>query len=197
MSSFRYLKRAVAAGLLLCLATPANSARIDPKLILALKQSVEETSSFPNSLNALTWLTDMSTRLEDRVPDTFYRIQLLNTVHAEATRAGLRPELVLALIEVESNFDRFAVSRSNARGLMQVMPFWKKEIGHPRDNLFHPGTNLRYGCTILKFYLDMAEGDIGEALALYNGRHEIADYLSRVMLSLNETWLPASYGFNK
>ena len=87
---------------------------------------------------AAAWLAAMSEQLEIRVPDPFYRIELLKSLHAEARRAALSPELVLALVEIESQFDRFAVSRSGARGLMQVMPFWKKEIGHPQDDLFHP-----------------------------------------------------------
>ena len=117
MSFYRLLKEVVAAGALLCtVAASADNARIDPKLVMALKQAVRETTGFSNQLKALTWLADMSTRLEYRIPDPFYRVQLLKTVHTEAARAGLRPELVLALIEVESTFDRFAVSRSGARG---------------------------------------------------------------------------------
>ena len=198
MSFYRLLKVVVAAGALLCtVAASADNARVDPKLVMALKQAVRETTGFSNQLKALTWLADMSTRLEYRIPDPFYRVQLLKTVHTEAARAGLRPELVLALIEVESTFDRFAVSRSGARGLMQVMPFWKKEIGHPGDNLFQPRINLRYGCTILKYYLDMTDGDINDALARYNGSYGEAIYSSRVMLAFNETWQPAAYGFNE
>jgi len=198
VSFYRLLKVVVAAGALLCtVAASADNARVDPKLVMALKQAVRETTGFSNQLKALTWLADMSTRLEYRIPDPFYRVQLLKTVHTEAARAGLRPELVLALIEVESTFDRFAVSRSGARGLMQVMPFWKKEIGHPGDNLFQPRINLRYGCTILKYYLDMTDGDINDALARYNGSYGEAIYSSRVMLAFNETWQPAAYGFNE
>ena len=197
MSFYRLLILVVAAGSLLCTVASADNARVDPKLVMALKQAVKETTGFSNQLKTLTWLADMSTRLEYRIPDPFYRVQLLQTVHSEASRAGLRPELVLALIEVESTFDRFAVSRSGARGLMQVMPFWKKEIGHPGDNLFQPRINLRYGCTILKYYLDMTDGDINDALARYNGSYGEAIYSSRVMLAFNETWQPAAYGFNE
>lgn len=197
MSFYRLLILVVAAGSLLCTVASADNARVDPKLVMALKQAVKETTGLSNQLKTLTWLADMSTRLEYRIPDPFYRVQLLQTVHGEASRAGLRPELVLALIEVESTFDRFAVSRSGARGLMQVMPFWKKEIGHPGDNLFQPRINLRYGCTILKYYLDMTDGDINDALARYNGSYGKAIYSSRVMLAFNETWQPAAYGFNE
>ena len=197
MSFYRLLAVVVAAGVLLCTVASADNARVDPKLVMALKQAVRETTGFSNQLKALTWLADMSTRLEYRIPDPFYRVQLLKTVHTEAARAELRPELVLALIEVESTFDRFAVSRSGARGLMQVMPFWKKEIGHPGDNLFQPRINLRYGCTILKYYLDMTDGDIKDALARYNGSYGKAIYSSRVMLAFNETWQPSAYGFEQ
>ncbi len=187
----------MAAGSLLFITAFADSDRVDPKLVMALKQAVKETPGFSNQLSAVTWLADMSVRLEYRIPDPFYRVQLLKSVHTEATRAGLRPELVLALIEVESSFDRFAVSASGARGLMQVMPFWKKEIGHPRDNLFQPRTNLRYGSTILKYYLDLADGDINDALARYNGSYGKTAYTSKVLLALNETWQPSSHRFNE
>ena len=170
----------------------AHSAEVDQKLVMALKQAVKETSGFSNQTNAVIWLAEMSSRLERSIPDTFYRIRLLKTVHTEATRAGLSPELVLALIEIESAFDRFAVSRSGARGLMQVMPFWKKEIGLPRDKLFNLRTNLRYGCTILKYYLDMENGNVDAALARYNGSYGKIEYPTKVLLALNETWqLPA------
>jgi soluble lytic murein transglycosylase-like protein len=197
MSLYRIISMVVAAGSLLCIVAFSDGSRVDPKLVMALKQAVKETPGPSNQLETLTWLADMSTRLEHRIPDPFYRVQLLKTVHTEAIRSGLRPELVLALIEVESTFDRFAVSRSGARGLMQVMPFWKKEIGHPGDNLFQPRTNLRYGCTILKYYLDLANGDTYDALARYNGSYGKAAYSSRVMLAFNETWQPSSYGFGE
>lgn len=171
----------------------AGQLPIDPKLVMALQQAVKETSSFSNRLDALTWLGDMSERLKRRIPDPFYRVKLLKTVHSEATRADLEPELVLALIEVESGFDRFAVSPSGARGLTQVMPFWKKEIGHPGDNLFQPKTNLRYGCTILKYYLNRAGGNVENALARYNGSFGHIEYPTKVMLAFNETWRPAAY----
>ena len=177
------------AGLLPAPAT-AESADVDQKLVMALKQAVKETAGFSDQADAVFWLADMSRRLESSIPDPFYRIRLLKTVHTEATRAGLSPELVLALIEIESAFDRFAVSRSGARGLMQIMPFWKKEIGLPRDKLFNPRTNLRYGCTILKYYLDMENGELNTALARYNGSYGKVEYPTKVLLALNETWQP-------
>ena len=126
----------------------------DPELREALRNAANAADSFEDRFDAEVWLTDMSRRLERQVPDTEQRMRILTRVHYEAARAELEPELVLAVIEVESNFDPYAVSVAGALGLMQVMPFWIKEIGRPDDNLIRVETNLRYGCTILKFYLD-------------------------------------------
>ena len=118
---------------------------------------------------AETWLNEMSGRLAKRIPDADYRTGFLRTVYYEATRAGLEPQLVLGLIEVESGFRKYAVSDAGARGYMQVMPFWVKEIGTGGQDLFHLSTNLRYGCTILRHYLDVENGDLYRALGRYNG----------------------------
>jgi len=119
------------------------------------------------------------------------RLQILKIAHGEAMRARLDPELVLAVIDVESNFDRFAVSYAGARGLMQVMPFWLKEIGRPQDNLFHITTNLRMGCTILRYYLDMEHGDLRHALERYNGSRGQRHYPDRVLDRLSRKWYKA------
>lgn len=193
MRVYRCIYALLIFGLLAGSPLSADDDAVDPNLILALKQAVKQTPSFSNQLSAITWLADMSERLRIVMPDPFYRVALLKTIHTEATRAQLKPELILALIEVESGFNRFAVSRSGARGLMQVMPFWKKEIGHPLDSLFDPRTNLRYGCTILKYYLDLTDDDLGEALAHYNGSYGEITYPTKVLLALNETWRPTSY----
>ena len=171
----------------------ADDTSVDPNLVLALKQSIREAPSFSSKKDAVVWLADMSERLKPRIPDPFSRVKLLKMIHSEATRAQLKPELVLALIEVESDFNRFAVSDSGAQGLMQVMPFWKKEIGHPQDNLFEPHINLRYGCTILKYYLDLMDGHLGEALAQYNGSYGEITYPTKVMYAFNENWHPMAY----
>jgi soluble lytic murein transglycosylase-like protein len=115
------------------------------------------------------WLLEMSERLAKRIPDSRVRIELLKTVHYEATRAGLDPQLVLGIIDVESGFKKYAVSSAGARGLMQVMPFWVGLIGEKDTNLFHLRTNLRFGCTILRHYLDLENGDLFRALGRYNG----------------------------
>ncbi len=126
----------------------ATSAKDDPELLKRLREAAQEPASFSDRFEAEVWLKDMSTRLGNRVADPEERIAILKGVHAEAQRHDLAPELVLAVIEVESNFDRFAISYAGARGLMQVMPFWLDEIGRPNDNLFDIDTNLRMGCTI-------------------------------------------------
>jgi soluble lytic murein transglycosylase-like protein len=166
----------------------APSAAVDPALRQALVNAVNSADSFENRYVAEVWLMDMSQRLERRLPDPRYRMELLRQVHLEATRAGLRPELVLAVIDVESDFNRWAISPAGARGLMQIMPFWLKEIGRPDDNLFHVETNLRFGCTILRYYLDMANGDLTEALARYNGSYGRYDYPERVYKALDRRW---------
>lgn len=160
----------------------------DDELRARLKAAIEEADSFQDRFDAEVWLSDMSNRLARRIPDVNERLELLRLVHREATRAGLPPELVLAVIEVESAFDRFAISVAGAQGLMQIMPFWLKEIGHPDDNLFHPQTNLRMGCTILKYYLDKENGDLRKALARYNGSAGKRKYPDKVFLALSQRW---------
>ena len=158
----------------------------------ALSRSINHETSvrlaFANPEDGYRWLATMSRRLEKRIPDPQQRLELLRHVHYEATRAGLEPELVLAVIDVESNFNRYAISSAGALGLMQIMPFWLQEIGQPGDNLFHIPTNLRFGCTILRYYLDMAKGDLTEALARYNGSYGRYEYPGRVFNALNKRW---------
>lgn len=134
------------------------------------------------------WLGEMSGRLEKRIPDARYREELLTTIHYEATRAGLDPQLVLGIIEIESAFRKYAVSGAGARGYMQVMPFWIEVIGRPEDNLFHMRTNLRYGCTILRHYLDIEKGDLFRALGRYNGSLGKATYPNLVRSAWEGKW---------
>ena len=158
----------------------------------ALKQMLLEAAnaadSFSDRFNAEVWLTDMSRRLEPQVSDPQQRLRILTRVHYEARRAGLEPELVLAVIDVESNFDRYAVSVAGALGLMQIMPFWLDEIGRPGDNLLHVDTNLRYGCTILRYYLDKENGDLRRALGRYNGSLGKRKYPNKVINRLTRKW---------
>jgi soluble lytic murein transglycosylase-like protein len=134
-----------------------------------LEKTIHGADSFADRFDAEVWLVDMSGRLSRYVKDSQQRLELLRAIHASATEAGLPPELVLAVIEVESHFDRFAISRVGAQGMMQVMPFWKDEIGRPDDNLTINATNLEYGCRILQFYLQREKGHLHRALARYNG----------------------------
>jgi soluble lytic murein transglycosylase-like protein len=136
---------------------------------------------FEDPTHGYRWLLEMSARLAKRIPDEKYRVELLKTVHYEATRAGLDPQLVLGLIWVESGFKKYAVSSAGARGLMQVMPFWRDLIGTPDDNLFHLRTNLRYGMVILRHYLDIEKGDLYRALGRYNGSLGRAEYPNMVL----------------
>lgn len=168
--------------------TPAQTPGVEPELKTLLVKAAGDSYSFNDRYDALVWLTDMSKRLEKKLPYPGFRIQLLKTVHHEAMRAGLKPELVLAVIHVESNFNPYAISVAGARGLMQVMPFWLKEIGKPGDSLFHVQTNLRYGCTILKYYLDKERGNLMHALARYNGSPGQRQYPAKIYHVLNTQW---------
>jgi soluble lytic murein transglycosylase-like protein len=153
-----------------------------------LKDAIKKSDSFADRYDAEVWLLDMSTRLAPFMPNPEERLDLLRAVHREARRAQLKPDLVLALIQIESKFDRFAVSRVGAQGLMQVMPFWKSDIGHPDDNLTNPETNLWYGCQILKYYMQKENGNWMQALARYNGSYGKLWYPARVMDAWRDRW---------
>ena len=134
------------------------------------------------------WLEEMDRRLARRMPDRQSRLELLRAVHYEALRSRLDPQLVLGLIEVESGFRKYAVSKAGARGYMQVMPFWVKQIGQPAHNLFHLRTNLAYGCAILRHYLDMERGDYFRALGRYNGSLGKPEYPNQVLAAWKGRW---------
>jgi soluble lytic murein transglycosylase-like protein len=160
----------------------------DPELRRLLKEAIQTDSGFEDRFHAQVWLLDMSQRLEKFVDDPETRVEMLKRIHYEARRVGLEPELVLALIEVESAFDEFAISVSGARGLMQVMPFWIDEINLSDSNLFKIHTNLRMGCTILRYYMDMEPHDLGRALARYNGSLGSTVYPNKVIRALHRNW---------
>ena len=143
---------------------------------------------FSDEIAAQKWLAAMSERLKNRMPDQAMREDFLRTVHYEATRAGLDPQLVLGLIQVESGFKKYAVSAVGARGFMQVMPFWVSSIGAPEHDLFHLRLNLRYGCTILRHYLDLEHGDLYRALGRYNGSLGQAQYPNAVVGAWRRYW---------
>lgn len=174
--------------LLILGATSVHATQVDADLRSLLKQTINQADSFEDRFDAEVWLVDMSGRLQRFIRDDKQRLSLLRAVHREATRAELQPELVLSVIQIESYFDRYALSYVGARGLMQVMPFWKKEIGRPEDNLMDIDTNLRYGCTILSYYLKKEKGDMIRALARYNGSLGKTKYPAKVLLAWEKRW---------
>lgn len=158
---------------------------VDQELRQALKDSINNASSFEDRFDAEVWLVTQSSKLQRFIPNATERVRLLQKIHHAATHADLDPELVLAVINIESHFNRFAVSRVGAQGMMQVMPFWKKEIGREHDNLTDIETNLKYGCAILKHYIKRENGHIANALARYNGSYGSYKYSKKVM----DVWL--------
>ena len=174
---------------LLCLPSHASLRQApEPELRTLLQRTVAEADSFQDRFDAEVWLLDMSTRMTRYIPVAEERLTLLRLVHREASKAGLRPDLVLALIHTESHFDRFAISSAGAQGMMQVMPFWKAELGRPQDNLTDNATNLRYGCTILSFYLRKENGNLSRALARYNGSLGKQTYPAKVIGFWHDFW---------
>jgi soluble lytic murein transglycosylase-like protein len=167
------------------------SASVQAALSRSIADQAPPKSSFRDPFESTDWLTEMSHRIGKRLPDREGRLDFLRTVHYEATRSGLDPQLVLGLIQVESGFKKYAVSTAGARGYMQVMPFWIKLIGRPDDNLFHLRTNLRYGCTILRHYLDIEKGDLYRALGRYNGSLGKPEYPNMVKGAWHGQWLYA------
>jgi soluble lytic murein transglycosylase-like protein len=187
-----YLLSILLLALFLCASSPAQAVdyrtKVDEKLKNLLIEAVADTSSFTDRFDAEVWLLDMSTRMAKQVPNPEERLEILRHVHQEASRVDLQPELVLSVIQVESNFDQYAISWVGARGLMQIMPFWLREIGHPNDNLFDIQTNLRFGCTILSYYLKIEKGDLFRALGRYNGSLGKARYPNKVLKAMSKKW---------
>lgn len=188
---------ALGAGALLAAAGPAwagaqqyepLAASVQASLQRAVSDKAAPRLAFSSAADGETWLTEMSRRLEKRMPDERERLEFLTTVQYEATRAGLDPQLVLGVIQVESNFRKYAVSTAGARGYMQVMPFWVQLIGGGEHNLFHLRTNLRYGCVILRHYLDLESGNLFRALGRYNGSLGLADYPNLVLSAWRGSW---------
>lgn len=189
--------RLLLAWVALCVAAGAHSGTqiyepladsVRAGLQAAIADQPAPRHAFTNSMEAANWLTEMTQRLERQIPHLGTRLDLLRTVHYEATRSGLDPQLVLALIQVESNFRKFALSGAGARGYTQVMPFWVNLIGKKGDNLFNLRTNLRYGCTILRHYLDIEKGDLFRALGRYNGSLGQAEYPNLVRGAWQSQW---------
>ena len=171
--------RSLLAIVLLCVAPLAFSGnQLEEKLSASVRAQLQASIadrgvpviSFDSGPeNAHKWIYEMGKRLQRRIPDRKTRTEFLKTLHYEAKRGGLDPQMVLGLIQVESGFRKYAASSAGARGYMQVMPFWVRVIGEPHHNLFALRANLRYGCVILRHYLDMENGDYFRALGRYNG----------------------------
>ncbi len=164
------------------------AASVHANLYAAVSDQAVPFLAFDTHEEARAWLDAMSRKLEQRMPEKRTREEFLVTVHYEAKRAGLDPQLVLGLIQVESDFRKYATSRASARGYMQVMPFWVKLIGAKHHNLYHLRINLRYGCTILRHYLDLERGDLFRALGRYNGSLGQADYPIMVERAWTNNW---------
>jgi soluble lytic murein transglycosylase-like protein len=164
------------------------AASVQASLQRAVSDKAAPRLAFRSTSDGEAWLKEMSRRLEQRMPDERERLEFLTTVQYEATRAGLDPQLVLGVVQVESNFRKYAVSAAGARGYMQVMPFWVKLIGGDDHNLFHLRTNLRYGCVILRHYLDLENGNLFRALGRYNGSLGVAEYPNLVLSAWRGSW---------
>ncbi|MFN3860727.1 MAG: lytic transglycosylase domain-containing protein [Roseateles sp.] len=163
-------------------------------LSAAIAQAAPPRPQFDNvdaRMAYLRWLGTMSERLKKRKTEAQIRIEFLETVWYEARRAGLEPSLVLGLIQVESGFRKYAISTAGARGYMQVMPFWARSIGDGNaSRLFHMQTNLRFGCVILRHYLDREKGDLFMALGRYNGSRGRPEYPNAVFAARRQWLLP-------
>ena len=167
---------------------PVWATEIDSGLKQRLISALAEKDGVKDQFDMSVWITDMEGRLEPYIEGNGNRLRLLEHIYRESLRVDLPPELILAVIHIESNFDRFAISRVGARGLMQIMPFWLDEIGRPEDNLFNIETNLRFGCTILRHYIDKERGDIARALARYNGSRGKRVYPDKIFTKLRRHW---------
>ena len=147
---------------------------------LAIGQAVRLATSFGDNEDAFAWFQKMSRRLKYQIANPYYRLELLRLIHRESVKQGLKPELVMGVIQVESSFNREAISNVGARGLMQLMPFWIKEIGHPGDDLFNPSINVKYGCLVLRNYLRQSDGKLDLALSRYHGSTASNHYAIKV-----------------
>lgn len=190
------LRGTLAAVCLMLVASLAHAgAQAEEKLSASVQTALASAIADRSALRLVgepaevqAWLAEMSSRLASRMPDPEQRREFLTTVQYEASRAGLDPQLVLAVINHESAFRKYAISSASARGFMQVMPFWVRLIGTADHNLFHLRTNLRYGCVILRHYLDIEKGDVVRALARYNGSLGRFEYPNTVLGLLESRW---------
>ncbi|MEM6707278.1 MAG: lytic transglycosylase domain-containing protein [Pseudomonadota bacterium] len=166
---------------------------IDPTLLDKLVERMAEPYEQTDRFDALVWLKVSDQRLTRFEKDSDRRLEILQTVYREAHHHGLNPDLVLALIQIESAFDRFAVSSAGAQGYMQIMPFWRLEIGRPKDSLIDTQTNIRYGTAILAHYLEVAKGDLVDALGRYNGSRGRLKYPEKVLGAWRKRWSNSTF----
>lgn len=166
----------------------AMSANVRSSLQRGLADTAVTRTAFRQAADETAWLKEMSHRLSKRIPDESERMEFLTTLHWEASRAGVDPQLMLGLIQVESGFRKYAISPVGARGYTQVMPFWVKAIGNPDHNLFQLRTNLRYGALILRHYIDIERGDLFRALGRFNGSLGRPEYPNLVVGAWKRHW---------
>lgn len=160
----------------------------DPELGKLLQQALVADGCFEDKFDQQVWLAAMEPQLRRIVSDRSERMEILYHVHCESKRLNLPPGLVMSVIDVESRFDRWAVSHAGAVGLMQIMPFWPRELGMSNEQLVRIPQNIRMGCTILRFYLDRERGDYARALARYNGSLGRRTYPDLVLTRLANRW---------
>ena len=192
----RHVFGAAAAMLLALAPAPALAGaqveeRLAPSVVAGLQRAIADNpipADHSTNPGLREWQEEMSRRLAPKFPDVRSRNEFIATAHYEAVRAGLDPQLVLGVIQYESSFRKYAISSADARGYMQVMPFWTKLIGTPEHNLFHLRTNLRYGCVILRHYLNVEAGDLYRALGRYNGSLGQPEYPSAVVAAIGRHW---------
>lgn len=177
---------AAAAG-----AATASDAQRDPELRAVVQQALKSTECFGDQYDSIVWYKLMEPKLRPYLADHDERVALLRTVYCETHRSGaapLPPGLVLAVLDVESRFDRWAVSNAGAVGLMQVMPFWPEQLGMRRRELVSMEPNIRMGCAILRHYLSTEHNDVRRALGRYNGSTRSRDYPDRVVTRWTRYW---------
>ena len=172
-----------------CLAMPAYAdQQTDPALGPLLKKALASDQCFEDKYDRAVWFAAMEPRLQKILSDDTERAQILEQVHCESKRLDLPPQLVMAVIDVESRFNRWAISSAGAVGLMQVMPFWPEQLGMHKNQLVEISHNIRMGCTILKYYLNKEKGDYARALRRYNGSVGRRNYSDLVLVRLANRW---------
>jgi len=191
-SARAWLKAALLPIAWLALAGQASAdAQRDPELRGIVEQAISTAECFPDKFDSAVWFTMMEPKLRRTVRDTDERMQILKTAYCEAHRPGLQrlpPGLVMAVMDIESRFDRWAVSSAGAVGLMQVMPFWPEQLGMKRHQLTQIEANMRMGCAILRFYLQREKNDVRRALARYNGSVGRREYPDKVVNRWTANW---------